>query len=92
MCNDTYLRTTVYTGISAPRFLEYTGDQLIVGVSFGANISSLFTVLGSEDMDWRLEACIAIEDCPIEIIPKKIDKAKGAHCDLQLISMQFQRG
>ena len=92
VCNDTYLRTTVYTGISAPRFLEYTGDQLIVGVSFGANISSLFTVLGSEDMDWRLEACIAIEDCPIEIIPKKIDKAKGAHCDLQLISMQFQRG
>ena len=92
VCNDTYLRTTVYTGISAPRFLEYTGDQLIVGVSFGANISSLFTVLGSEDMDWKLEACIAIEDCPIEIIPKKIDKAKGAHCDLQLISMQFQRG
>ena len=92
ICNDTYFRTTIYGGISPPKFLNYDGGQLTVGVSVGVNISAMMSLFGAEDMLWKVEAGVVLENCPFEIVPKKLDAKKGAHCDLWLISMEFQRG
>ncbi len=93
VCNDTYFRTTIYAGISTPKFLgNDTGEQITIGISVGVNISAFMNLFGSNDMDWKVEAGIVLEDCPTQMLSKWLDKKKGEHCDLWLISMRFQKG
>ena len=93
VCNDTYFRTTIYAGISTPKFLgDDNGEEIIIGISVGVNISAFMNIFGSKDMDWKVEAGIVLEDCPTQMLSKWLDKKKGEHCDLWLISMRFQKG
>ncbi len=93
VCNDTYFRTTVYAGMSAPKILGKNADgiEITAGLSVGVNISGLFTVCGNERGTWKVEAGIVIEDCPFELAVKKLSKEKGEHCDMWLIRMQFSK-
>ena len=93
VCNDTYFRTTVYTGMSAPKILNRNVDglEITVGLSVGVNISGLFTVCGNERGTWKVDAGVVIEDCPFELAVKKLSKEKGEHCDMWLLRMQFSK-
>ena len=93
VCNDTYFRTTVYTGMSAPKILNKNVDgmEITVGLSVGVNISGLFTICGNERGTWKVDAGVVIEDCPFELAVKKLSKEKGEHCDMWLLRMQFSK-
>ena len=92
ICDDTYLRTTVYWNTSAPRILSKDTElQVMMGVSSAVNISGLCTLFGNERGTWRAEIGLVIIDCPFEIMPKKMKESDGEKGDLWLFRMSFER-
>lgn len=91
VCNDTYFRTVAYTGISAPRIINRTGEemQVTMGISAAVNISGMFTVFGKERGIWKAEIGLVIEDCPFALMPKRMQSSNGEKGDLWLIHMTF---
>ncbi len=89
VCNDTYFRTMVYAGISAPKFLSDKCPQVQMGISSKVNISGLMSVFGNDEGRWKAEFGVVIEDCPFDLVPKKMNENKGSKCDLWLMKMSF---
>lgn len=87
-----YIRTTVYAGISAPKFLNAGGEtQVEVGVSVSVNLSAVCTILGMERGTWKAEIGVVMRDLPSEMVPPALNADKDKMSDLWLFKAQFSR-
>lgn len=90
VCENTYFRTMVYAGISAPKFLSNaTGTSVTVGLSAAVNVSGICDLFGAECGKWKAEIGVVIEDIPSAFLPKGLKGGEGKSCDLWLLKMVF---
>ncbi|MFA6709700.1 MAG: lamin tail domain-containing protein [Candidatus Methanomethylophilaceae archaeon] len=89
---DSYLRTTVYTGMGAPHFLDITDidTDVVVGMSVSVNIAGLQNILGKDVGRWKASIGIVMEDVPTILIPAKLKADKTLKADLWLLRVDFQ--
>lgn len=92
VCEDSYLRTTVYTGIGAPHFLDITDidTDVIIGMSVSVNIAGLSSIFGKDMGRWKASIGIVMEDVPTILIPAKLKADKTLKADLWLLRMDFR--
>ena len=87
-----YIRTTVYAGISAPKFLNAGEEkQVEVGVSVSVNLSAVCTILGMERGTWKAEIGVVLRDLPSEMVPPALNADKDKMSDLWLFKAEFSR-
>jgi len=92
ICEDAYFRTMVYTGISAPQFLDITSldTEIIIGVSVSVNVAGIYNILGRDMGKWRANIGIVMEDIPTVMIPFIFEADKTMKSDLWLLKVNFQ--
>ncbi len=90
LCENIYVRSTVYTGIGAPRFLNNAaGTTVTVGLSAAVNISGICGLFGKEQGEWKAEIGIVMEDIPSSIVPKMLKADDSKKTDLWLMRFSF---
>ena len=90
---DVFLRTMVYTGISAPKLLGQMLDdtQVDAAISVRFNISAATNLFGGDRGDWKAEAGIVLENIPTEAVPSCFNAREYMKSDLWLFKMTFTR-
>ncbi|MBE6517382.1 MAG: lamin tail domain-containing protein [Thermoplasmata archaeon] len=95
LLDDVYLRTVIYTKMSAPKFMDLADLSLKVktGLSTKINISAITTVLDtdSENSQWSAEVGIVMEGVPSNCIPPSFKPQKYYDHDLWLFKMTFSK-
>ncbi len=91
LCQDVFLRTLVYTGISAPKFLGNVLDdtEIDAAISVRFNISAVTALFGEEKGRWHAEAGIVFENIPTQMVPESLDPKPYMKSDLWLFRMSF---
>ncbi len=89
--DNTYLRTFVHAGISAPRFMAGAGEAVDIGISIGCNLSGICNLFGHDIGRWRVEAGVVVEGCPHAAIPSGLGADRGLESDLWLLKAVFER-
>ena len=91
---DVFLRTLVYTGMSAPKFLGSMMDDTEVdtAISVKCNLSAISTLFGEQKGKWRAEAGIVMENVPTEAVPDCFEPRSYMKSDLWLFRMTFTEG
>ncbi|MDD7424806.1 MAG: lamin tail domain-containing protein [Candidatus Methanomethylophilaceae archaeon] len=89
--DDVYLRTVVYTAISAPGFAKdyIDGMKVEAGLSVKVNLSALSEIFGESGGKWSAEAGIVLEDFPTNAVPKCFEPNISYDSDLWLFRMTF---
>ncbi|MFA5452630.1 MAG: lamin tail domain-containing protein, partial [Candidatus Methanomethylophilaceae archaeon] len=92
VCEDTYFRTMVYTGISAPQFLNITSldTKVLIGVSVSVNIAGICNVFGKDMGKWKANIGIVMENIPTMMVPPLFEADKTMKSDLWLLKVNFQ--
>ena len=90
---DVFLRTMVYTGMSAPKFLGAALDdtEVDVAISVRVNISAISNLFGDDRGDWKAVAGIVMENIPTEMVPECFHPRDYMKSDLWLFRMTFTR-
>lgn len=91
---DVYLRTMVYTGMSAPKILggALDGTEVDGAVSVRYNLSAVAHLFGQERGRWQAEAGILFENIPTQMVPEKLDPRPYMKSDLWVFRMTFTEG
>lgn len=86
-----FLRTTVYAGVSAPRFLK--GDdlgQIMVGVTVGLNVPAIAGIFGKDLGQKVVEIGLVAEDVPTAALPPSMGADPNLKSDLYLLKATFR--
>lgn len=88
---DIFLKTLVYTGMSAPKLLGNMLDDTEVdtAISVKCNLSAIATLFGENKGKWKAEAGIVMENIPTEIVPECFEPRSYMKSDLWLFRMTF---
>ena len=91
ICENTYLTTTVYTGISTPKFLAtLESEEIEVGYKAGVNITGISNMIwGEEEGKWKAVLGVVAEDLDASKLPKGLRSDKDKKCDLWLIKVEL---
>lgn len=93
VCENTYFRTIVYTGIGAPRFLNTLSamdTNVAVGVSVSVNLAGVGNIFGQDLGRWKAQIGIVMENIPTILIPDIMDPDKTLKSDLWLVRLNFR--
>lgn len=87
-----YIRTIIYAGVSAPKFLGAdAGVQVDAGISVSVNLSAVCTVFGMERGRWKAEIGVVIRDLPSGLVPPFLKADTDKKSDLWLFKAEFSR-
>ena len=91
ICENTYLTTTVYTGISTPKFLAtLESEEIEVGYKAGVNITGISNMIwGEEEGKWKAVLGVVAEDLDASKLPKGLRSDEDKKCDLWLIKVEL---
>lgn len=85
------LEVTFHTGIGAPRILGETDlPELDVGVTFRTNLAAITSVLGEDTGRPEVVCGVRILDCPVALIPPRMNPDEDMEHDLWLLRLSVR--
>jgi len=84
-----YLKTIVFTAISAPEFLGTSDLRIEAGLSVKINLAAVSNMLGEYKGKWNAEIGIMLEDIPNALVPSAMEAKSDMNSDLWLMCVNF---